>query len=106
MDYEQVADTVNNYGQRQVGMSETTILSLAVLALPTLIVIALPKLGVLLPSVVFWSAGSYVLLATTEGLGWILVILWLAAGIPLGILYCSLVKIIRSVIVAAYRNYY
>ena len=97
---------MNNYGQRQVGMSETTILYLAVLALPALMVIALPKVGVLLPSVVFWGAGSYVLLATTQGLGWTLIILWLAAGIPLGILYCSLVKIIRSVIVAAYRNHY
>ena len=87
-------------------MSETTILYLAIFALPAVMVIALPKLGVLLPSVVFWSTGSYVLLATTQGLGWTLVILWLAAGIPLGILYCSLVKIIRSVIAATFRDHY
>jgi hypothetical protein len=57
-----------------------------------MLVLARPQLGVLLPSLLFWGAGSLILVFTYEGMDLVFVLLWLAFGIPVGMLYCLIVR--------------
>lgn len=73
--------------------------------LPAVMLVILPGRSVLAQSVIFWGIVLTVLLYDVQSMGWIVVVLWMAFGIPIGILYFSVIRLMISAVKSAYANF-
>ena len=49
-------------------------------------------------SMITWGCIQLILVMDVQGMGWVIVIFWMAFGIPLSMLYCGLLMAIKRII--------
>jgi len=90
-------------------MQDKTIFYTLALLLPACIALRLRTRGVVIGALVFWGLITIAFLTPSEsvGLGWAIIILWVALGWSVGFLYCIAIVAIKNFlikIVTLFRN--
>ena len=90
-------------------MQDKTIFYTLALLLPAYIALRLRTRGVIIGALVFWGLITIAFLTSSEsmGLGWAIIILWVALGWSIGFLYCIAIVTIKKFlikIVTLFRN--
>jgi hypothetical protein len=69
--------------------------------LPAVMPVVVPRGNRLAEAIIFWEIILFVLIYHAQGMGWIFVILWMAVGIPAGLLYFSSLRLMVPAVKSA-----